>query len=67
MTYYLTIIYEDGTRDTKHFDNEEAYASAYADYWADCYDPRQYTRQVRGGDHAVFQHGDFRTFEEREE
>ena len=67
MTYSLTIIYEDGTRDTRHFDNEEDYASVVADWCADCYDPGQYTRQVRGGDHAVFQHGDFRTFEEREE
>lgn len=59
MTYSLTIIYEDGSKDITHFENEDAYASVYADYCADCYDPGRYTRQVRGGDHAVFQHGNF--------
>lgn len=64
MSYTITIIGKDGQKNTKYYDNEEAYASAYADHWADCYDPGQYTRLVRAGDHAVFQYGGFRSFEE---
>ena len=66
MTYSITVIGTDGRKDVKYYDDEEAYAGACADYCADCYDPGQYTRQIRGGDHAVFQHGDFRLYDDRE-